>query len=247
MQTKAEIKSIFGNYKVKINDTFSNDIEFKWVLNNIESHISSEMPDAYLKKENIVYAIEHFQVSQYISEKNQDVSRIAKGSQKKREKMKEDRDFKLSPSINNLVAALERNLRSHAKSFSSYKTNILNLSDCNNREYKLILFVEDSTESAYIVKRRYTEAINPLRLRQLVEPILQYKKDVWGIIYSYGNEVDKLLTGCTLMELENIISKDQLLDANDYVPFEVEKDLHISSTDESQDSNIVTIKLFDHL
>lgn len=245
-ESKAEITKIFNEYRTRIDDTFSADMEFRWVLDNIDKHIASEKPDAYLVKGDVSYGIEHFQISQYIVKKGQDTSRIAKGSQAKREKMKSDRDFSLQPSIENLIVAMERNLKVHSNSFNSYKSNILNLTNCNN-EYKLVIFVEDSTDSGYIVKRRDTKAINPLNLRQLAEKVLQYKNDIWAIIYSYGNEMERVITGCTVKELEDRSNRNQLFNADDYAPFEVKRDVHISSKDENQDKNTITIKLYNYL
>jgi hypothetical protein len=247
MDTKLEIDRFFKNYVITIDDTFLNDKELKMVLNYIRNCNSFEKPDGYLLKKNSVYAIEHFQISQYKLRKNQDVSRIAKGSQKNREKMNDDRNFDLEPSVHNLIVSLERNLKSHSNSFQSYKTNILNINDCNEKVYKLIIFIEDSTESGYIVRNRETKIINPLKLRQLAEIILKYKTDVWGVIYSYGNEKNKILTGCTLKDLEEQMNNGKLFDSNDYVPFEVGKNIHVSKSDKTKDSNTIKIKFNEHI
>lgn len=247
MDTKAEINKLFENYVITIDDTFGNDRELKMILNDIQNCNSFEKPDGYLIKKNFVYAIEHFQISQYELKKNQDVSRIAKGSQKNREKMNDDRNFDLKPSVNNLIVSLERNLKSHSNSFQSYKTNILNIKDCNEKEYKFIIFIEDSTESGYIVRHGETKVINPLKLRRLAEIILKYKPDVWGVIYSYGNEKSKILTGCTLKDLEEQMNNGKLFDSNDYIPFEVGKNIYVSKSDETKDSNTIKIEFSEHI
>lgn len=84
-------------------------------------------------------------------------------------------------------------------------------------------------------------------LQQIADILLNYKKDVWGIIYVFGNEVQKWMTGCTLAELDDKRKNEMLLDAKDYVPFEVERNVHVSKSDETEDTNTVTIKLFDYL
>lgn len=247
METKAEIKEIFEKYKhIRKNTEFSDDAEFKKILENIEKHISSEKPDAYLEVDNTIYGIEHFQISQYEMKKGQDFSRVAKGSLNNREKMKNDRDFSLKPSVDNLILALERNIESHSHSFEEYKTNVLNRSENTNVKYKLIIFIEDSTDSGFIVKQRDTNPINPLELRQLVEKILKYKDDIWAVIYSFGNELSRELTGCTVQELQNRKEAGLLLNAEEYVPFEVKREMHVSSKDSKEDRNSITINLFDH-
>lgn len=247
MDTKAEIKEIFVKYKNIIKDiNFSDDIEFKMILKKIEEHIPAEKPDGYLEVNETIYGIEHFQISQYVVKKGQDFSRVAKGSQNNREKMQKDRDFSLKPSVDNLISALERNIDSHSHSFEEYKENVLKRSEKNTVNYKLIIFIEDSTDSGTIVKRRDTKPINPLELRQLAEIILKYKDDIWAVIYSFGNEITRELTGCTVQELQDKKEAGLLLNAEEYVPFEVDREVHVSSKDSKEDKNSITIKLFDH-
>lgn len=246
VESKEEIKAIFSDYKVHIDEGFTDNNELKWVLNNIETHKSFEKPDAYLLSKDNVYAIEHFQISQYKQCKGSDSSRVAKGSKENRNKMRIDRDFDLKPSIDNLITALIKNLKSHAKSFESYNSNVMGVDSCQNKQYRLIILIEDSTESAYIVRNRDTRAINPLQLKQIVECILEYQNDVWAVLYSYGNEVDKVLTGCTIKELEEN-ANNLCFDVNDYVPFESDRAVHISKDNSKNDCNTVTIRLFDNM
>lgn len=64
MNTKNEIREMFEKYKVSI-ENISDDKDMQMLMRNIESHIPTEKPDAYLSLQNTVYAIEHFQISQY--------------------------------------------------------------------------------------------------------------------------------------------------------------------------------------
>lgn len=61
---KSEIKNIFKKYRVSI-ENISDDKDLQLLMQEIENHIPTEKPDAYLSVQNIVYAIEHFQISQY--------------------------------------------------------------------------------------------------------------------------------------------------------------------------------------
>lgn len=75
MDTKSEIKNIFKKYRVSI-ENISDDKDLQLLMQEIENHIPTEKPDAYLSVQNIVYAIEHFQISQYnLVKKDQDISR----------------------------------------------------------------------------------------------------------------------------------------------------------------------------
>ena len=161
--------------------------------------------------------------------------------------MKGDRDFDLQPSIENFISALRDSLSSHSKSFESYKAHIISLENYKNSEYRLVIFVEDSSKSGYVVRRRETEAVNPLLLKQIAETFLEFKDSIWGIILTSGNEKQKRITGCTLEELKDRLKNNELFDAKDFAPFEVSREVHVSKDDPAQDNNHVTIHLFDRL
>ena len=246
--TKNEIIDMYANYKVTIDGSSICNKELRELVYKIENHTPREIPDAFLCLNNFIYAIEHFQISQYQKKKkNQDISRISQGSKDRREKVKEDRDFDFKPSIDNLINALSRNLCVHSKSFNLYKRNILALPESAEKVYRLVIFVEDSTESGYIVKKGETKPINPLLLKQVSDVLLKYKDDIWGVIYAYGNECEKSMVAYTLEDLDLKREQGELLNASDYAPFEVERKVHISKKDKKEDSNMVTIRLCDHL
>lgn len=242
--SKNEIKKILDTYELYEDFSITNDEDIKHVIQHRKKYIPSEKPDAFFKQNNVIYGIEHFQISLYKKLKSGDISKQAKGSQCNREKMREDKDFDLHPSIENLLTALSDNLHSHSGSFEAYRDR---LTKDNNCKYRLIIFVEDSSESGYIVRKRETQAINPLLLKQIANIFLEYKDDIWGVIVTTGNEKQKRITGCTLAELESKLGNGELFDANEYAPFEVERRVHVAKEDPTQDSNNITIRLFDRL
>lgn len=243
--SKHEIETILNDFKISIDKT-TNNSELLYILSNLRKCKSHEKPDAFFETENYIYGIEHFQVSQYEDKKNQDVSRIAEGSKQKRDKIKGSGEFNLHPSINNLINSINRCLNSHSKSFQSYEDNIKNKFDDKN--YRLVIFIEDRTNSEYIVKKNSSDLkfINPLLLKQIAEIILEFKDFIFAIIYSYGNEVDKTITGLTLEELEKKLNSGDLLDSKDYSPLEQERTVKVAK-DEKDDENNITIKLVDRL
>lgn len=245
--SKNEIKNIVDKYELFEDFSPTNDENIKNIIRHIKDFVPSEKPDAIFEDDGIVFAIEHFQVSLYRKSGRNDVSKIAEGSQCKREKMKDDRDFDLQPSIENFISALRDSLSSHSKSFESYKTNIISLENYKSSEYRLVIFVEDSSKSGYVVRRRETEAVNPLLLKQIAEIFLEFKDSIWGVILTSGNEKQKRITGCTLEELKDRLENNELFDAKDFAPFEVGREVHVSKDDPAQDNNHVTIHLFDRL
>lgn len=240
VNSKNEIQQIVEKYELFEDFAITKDETIQRVIHRIKDYSPFEKPDAFLEDNGIIFGIEHFQVSLYKKQKNSDISKIAAGCN--RSKMKNDRDFDFQPSVENLLSALKENLESHSKSFESYRNNLQ-----KELEYRLIIFVEDSSESGCIVRKRETSAINPLLLKQIAEIFLEYENEIWGVIFTTGNEKQKRITGCTLTELNCKLKNDELYDANDYTPFETERKVHKSKNSDSQDSNHVTIRLFDRL
>jgi hypothetical protein len=244
MTTKNEFAKLYEKYNlIPKSDSKNKDIQY--LIKNINQYNAEEKPDAYLEFENHVYAIEHFQISQYNRERKGDIAKIVKGSQNNREKMKVDQDLDYKPNLKNLFEALDINLTKHSNSFDEYKRNICISKSFSEEAYRLVIFVEDATESEYIVKKGSTDIINPLILQEMADIFLKYQEEIWGIIYSYGNEVTKIVTGYTLEEL--LIKKKQgkLLDSKDYVPFECNRKVHVSKSSEDEDTNTVYIMLQD--
>lgn len=247
-QTKNEIHNIFDRYKVMVNINDTKDEDMKGILSTlIQNIVPADCPDAYIVKGDYAYGVEHFRISQYRVRGKSDLSLQAQGVVKDRSKMKQDFDEELKPSLNNLNNALFNNLESHSKSFKTYKENVTTITDISESHYRLIIFVEDVTESAYIVKKNDTKVINPLLLSFVVDAFENHKESVWGIIYSWGNEKQKEITGCTLKELLERKSQNKLLDWNEYIPFEEGRRIFKSKQNEELDRNIVHIKLCDRL
>lgn len=242
INSKNEIQHIIEKYKLFEDFAITNDETIKRVIQRINDYSPFEKPDAFLEDNGITFGIEHFQVSLYKKQKNSDISKIAEGCN--RAKMKNDRNFDFQPSVENLLSALKETLESHSKSFEAYRNN---LQKEKESEYRLIIFVEDSSEAGYIVRKRENSPINPLLLKQIAEIFLEYKDEIWGVIFITGNELQKMITGCTLTELNYKLNNNELYDAKDYVPLEIARKVHKSKNDSSQDSNHVTIQLFDRL
>lgn len=241
MTSKDEINQIITKYHLNKDISLTSDSELKWIVENIHAHNPFEKPDAYIENSNVIYGIEHFQISLYKANQKGDISQIARGSQDNREKMCNDREFDFKPSIDNLLEALEKNMASHAKSFIEYRNNLASYQE----EYRLIIFIEDSTESGYIVHKRETKPINPLLLDKVVEILLKYENEVWAILLSTGNEYEKTLTGCTIGELKGMARDNKLLNSLDYTSFESERKVHVSNKSRSEDKNTITLRLFD--
>lgn len=244
MTTKNEFTKLCEKYDlIPKSDSKNNAIQY--LINNINQYNAGEKPDAYLEFEDHVYAIEHFQISQYNREKKGDIAKIVKGSQNNREKMKADQDLDYKPSLKNLFEALDANLIKHSNSFDEYKRNICQGKNFSEAAYRLVIFIEDATESGYIVKKGNTVTINPLLLQDIVDILLKYQGKIWGVIYTYGNEVIKTVTGYTLEELWVKKKNRELLDPKNYAPFEYSRKNHVSKNSEDEDTNTVCIMLKD--
>lgn len=177
-KSKNEIKNILDKYELYEDLSITNDKDIIHVIQQRENYTPFEKPDAFFKQNNVIYGIEHFQISLYKKLKSGDSSKQAKGSQRNREKMREDKDFDLHPSIENYLTALSDNLHSHSGSFEAYRDRLTKDDNC---KYRLIIFVEDSSEPGYINRKQEPQAINPLLLKQIANIFLEYKDDIWGV------------------------------------------------------------------
>ncbi|OSA97937.1 UNVERIFIED_ORG: hypothetical protein B2H98_06025 [Clostridium botulinum] len=244
---KDEIKLLVDKYKIYLDLEFSEDVELKKVIENIKKFNNGERPDANYETEDYCYGIEHYQVSQYRKiKRNQDISKRVLGSQEHREKMKKDVNEKFSPSIDNLLKAIDVSLKSHAESFNIYKENVCK--KYKGKEYRLIIFIEDSTEPAYIVKKKSDDnnTVNPLLIKEIAEVIIAYKSSLYGVIYSYGNEQEKKITGCTVEELERRVENSEAKSMDEYKQFEDERNVIVTKNKEN-DSDNRTITLCDFI
>ena len=244
INSKNEVKHLFEKYQVtkKIDNTQDEDMIA--VINHLETDaVQYERPDAYMPLGKFIYAVEHFCISQYKKNKNSDLSMEAEGIKKHRENLRKDKDFSLAPSLENLFNSLQYNLKNHSNNFSIYKKNVLEL-DKENRTYRLVILIEEVT-SSWIVKKRDVNPVNPLNLSTVVETLLKYQESVWGIIYVYGNERDKCMTGYTMEELKTLKETGNTLPAENYAPFEVGRNIHVSKDNAENDTNNVTIILHD--
>lgn len=248
-KSKEEIQKICSRFEF-IENIDSNDIELKNVINNRNNFKPFEKPDAiYISEGNDIiniYGIEHFQISLYKNiRKKGDISKIALGSQGNRKMLKEDKTYDYQPSVCNLIDSLKRNLETHSKSFEEYKNHTTKEYNCNYEKYKLIIFIEDSSDPGYIVKDKTSELICPLKIRQFVDQLLKYKDWIWAVIYTTGIDETKTITGYTLGELEK--RYDDLIDIKSCRPFETERVVFVSKNDDGNDSNEITINLNDHI
>ena len=61
--SKNEIKKILDTYELYEDFSITNDEDIKHVIQHRKNYIPSEKPDAFFKQNNVIYGIEHFQIS----------------------------------------------------------------------------------------------------------------------------------------------------------------------------------------
>ncbi len=89
--SKNEIKKILDTYELYEDFSITNDEDIKHVIQHRKNYVPSEKPDAFFKQNNVIYGIEHFQISLYKKLKSGDISKQAKALsaiEKKCEKIK---------------------------------------------------------------------------------------------------------------------------------------------------------------
>ena len=160
--------------------------------------------------------------------------------------MRESKCFELDPNIDNFFKSIYSNLNTHSGSFSAYYNNIAEMFSNEHIEVKLIIFMEDISQNC-IVKYRDTRPINPLLLDKIFDMFKPYEQHLEGIIIAYGNEMQKVISGITINELNSLAEKKQLLNAKEYVTFVDEHSEKVDKVDATKDKTTKVIKLFDKI
>lgn len=208
MATKNEIQDILEKYSISFNIINDNDEELFALCNGLKHCENSERPDSILILNNICFGIEHFEASVYKNKKG-DINREAEGRKAHRVKLQEDMIFELKPSLNNLVDSITNRFKSHSNSFSVYLNNINN--KYPDKEYRLVIFIEDISSPSSIVDEN-EQYIHPLKIDKIVEAILEYKSDVFAVVYCVGNEISKQLTAIKLETLNEELRNGNLME-----------------------------------
>ncbi len=247
MESRCEISKIFKNNFVTVNrKETTGDKELQYIIEHLNSeHIPFEKPDAYVVRNNVGYAIEHFQISQYTHKKG-DQGKIAASAKQNREKLNDDRRLNLNPSIQNLSESLKNTLSEHMRNVEVYKSNVKEknqgISDC-----KLIFVIEDASDQAAYVEKFDLTPRNPLLFDGIADAILSYEGKLWAVIYIGGNEKEKSIEGYTVAELKTMKENGKLLDMQKFRTMHAEDERIISKDDEAKDEHTVTIKINDRM
>ena len=150
--SRDEINQIYEKYRVTMSkrDTTS-DSDLQYMIENLKSiHNPYVRPDAYAFYNDVAYGIEHFQISQYLHKKG-DQGKAAEAAKQNRDKLKNDREFNLKPSIQNLYDSFVTALDEHMNNADTYKDRVMKVckeGKIENVGYRLLLVIEDASEQA---------------------------------------------------------------------------------------------------
>jgi len=244
--SRNEIVELFSASSISVmsRDT-TNDPELKYLIDNLRAHIPFERPDAYLVYGDIVFCIEHFEISQYKHKRNGDIGQVAESSKQNRDQLKEDATFNLQPSLNNLCDSLDKALKKHLRDPLTYKNNVAKV--VKAKEYRLVLLIEDTSEQGAYVEKFDTTPRNPILFDKIASSLLEYQNDIWGILFVCGNSFSKGLWGFTSEELSTFKHSGVLLDITKYRSMYSQETKFVSKNDAGKDLHNVTIELNDRL
>ena len=152
----------------------SSEINFKEIIDNMVNCDPRDRPDGLLLIGNIVYILEHFEMSIF---KNTKRKGDALKSVEKIPVEKIKKDVQLHPKKYNLINNLEKGLLKHANSFEVYFEEATK--QFPNKEYKLILLIEDNSND--IVVNSEGEDINILSVLETLCLLINYQ-DIAGVI-----------------------------------------------------------------
>ena len=176
-----ECSILLGNHSQELEDI----VKVVTDKNQMESFGEFERPDAAFSLEGFCYGVEHFMISMYSN--NQGDSRMhVLGKKRERNKLIDTEKIPYSPHIDNLISSLEKQLSSHARNFEAYQNHVTK--QYPDKEYRLLIFIEDISAPSRIVVDATDEEITILNCKEVIELFTVYKKSIWGVIYSVGDE-----------------------------------------------------------
>lgn len=148
------------------------EINMESIVNNLHNVDYRDRPDALIELDNIVYIIEHFQISIYKNNKNKgDPLAISINSNT----IKNEISFK--PNLNNLIKNLDYCLKKHSLSFEKYLE--VAKEKYPDKDYKIILLIEDKSND--IIHCSSMNDMCILDIYETVEIMLSYPQ-INGII-----------------------------------------------------------------
>ena len=203
MRSKNEILTFLKTYECSISlgnhsQVLEDIVKIITDKNQMESFGEFERPDAAFALEGFCYGVEHFMISMYSN--NQGDSRMhVLGKKRERNKLIDSEKIPYSPHIDNLVSSLEKQLSSHARNFEAYQNHVTK--QYPDKEYRLLIFIEDISAPSRIVVDDNDEEIIILHCKEIIDLIAVYKESLWGVIYTVGDEVHKRLYAYSMEEL----------------------------------------------
>ncbi|WP_207641198.1 hypothetical protein [Butyrivibrio sp. WCE2006] len=246
--SKKEIQEIFDKYNVVCSKDTSLDKNMCWLIENLKKTIPFERPDAYIVRGNTVFCVEHFRVSQYPHDNRGDIEKMVEGKKRERQikgTLKEDRKYILDPNITNLVNSIKVGLNVHMKNADIYKERVREIIiDCDVCSYRNVVLLEDTSIQAAYVRKHDTSPRSPLLFDMIGDIILEYKKELWGIIYIGGNEKDKIVSGYLIDELDDLKNMNKRLKILEYKTMHSEETELVSKDNKDDDLQSITIRLY---
>lgn len=203
MKAKNELYDFFStnSYKIIIGEHSQELQDVILVITDLEKirkYGDHEKPDAAFVIGDVCYGIEHFQISMYRNE-NGDARRHVLGQKKNRSKLCNTKTAQYDPSIENLFKSLETQIKTHSTWFAEYRENVQN--KFSRKKYKLILFIEDTSEPSNICQGDPNELTNIIFTDRFFKALHEYMGEVFGIIYTVGEQENKSVFVFTIEEL----------------------------------------------
>ncbi len=207
---KNELKKLYESIKQSNAqcEYLSKSIDFEKIINKFSEITGEECPDGIILIEDVVYMIEHFEISIYRDAKGNDLLRKMQNTpyQKLNRKSLVNPLIKpLNPKIDNLYKALSVSLAKHMKQYNAYVKRASE--KYPGKKYKFVFVIEE-TGKAIINAINF----NALDIYECDMAILSYPQIDGVILYHHGRTNDYLLA-LDRKALEERSNKVQRMDA----------------------------------
>lgn len=188
---KNELKKLYESIKQSNAqcEYLSESIDFEKIINKFSEITGEECPDGIILIEDVVYMVEHFEISIYRDAKGNDLLRKVQNTpyQKlNRKSLVNPLIEPLNPKIDNLYKALSVSLAKHMKQYNAYVKKASE--KYPGKKYKFVFVIEE-TGKAIINAINF----NALDIYECDMAILSYPQIDGVILYQHGRTNDYLL------------------------------------------------------
>ena len=202
---KNELKRLYDSIKESNArcEYLSDSIDFAKIIDQFPKTIHHNYPDGIVELDNVVYILEHFEVSAYREGKEDSLKKVLNSScNKLLSKNPKGKKLDLHPSVANLCFALINSTEKHMKQYNNYLSNAKKIAQEDNpaKQYKFIFVIEEMGNTVI-----ENENFTVLDILECTEILLSYEQIDGIIAYHHGRGENYLIA----LDRKNLLERSK--------------------------------------